>query len=189
MSPDALTGGFADAPREGARAFRAVLDALAHPGRIVALTGAQPPAPMSVAAGTMILVLCDPTTPLHLAGRHDTPDIRDWVTFHSGAPLVSAEKAAFALGDWEALQPIDRFAIGTPDYPDRSATLIVERPALVAEGARLTGPGIANRAALNLPPSEAFQANRALFPQGIDFFLTCGDRLAGLPRTTRVEAA
>ena len=32
-----------------------------------------------------------------------------------------------------------------------------------------------------------FRANAALFPLGLDFFLTAGNRLAGVPRTTRVE--
>ena len=37
--------------------------------------------------------------------------------------------------------------------------------------------------------SEAFRANRALFPLGFDTLFTCGDRLAGLPRSTIVEGA
>ncbi|MFN7596068.1 MAG: phosphonate C-P lyase system protein PhnH, partial [Cereibacter sp.] len=32
-----------------------------------------------------------------------------------------------------------------------------------------------------------FRANHALFPLGFDAFLTCGSRVAGLPRSTRVE--
>jgi alpha-D-ribose 1-methylphosphonate 5-triphosphate synthase subunit PhnH len=80
-----------------------------------------------------------------------------------------------------------RFAIGTAEYPDRSATLIVEMPELVAEGARLTGPGIETEAHLSLPEIAAFQANRARFPLGFDCFFTCGERVAGLPRSTRVQ--
>ncbi|MEZ5722454.1 MAG: phosphonate C-P lyase system protein PhnH [Paracoccaceae bacterium] len=93
----------------------------------------------------------------------------------------------FALGRWEALAPLDRFAIGTPDYPDRSATLIVETDALVAVGARLSGPGIETDARLGLPEVAAFRSNRALFPLGLDFYLTAGDRVAGVPRTSVVE--
>jgi alpha-D-ribose 1-methylphosphonate 5-triphosphate synthase subunit PhnH len=58
---------------------------------------------------------------------------------------------------------------------------------LVAEGARLTGPGIETEARLSLPEVAAFQANRARFPLGFDCFFTCGDRVAGLPRSTRVQ--
>ncbi len=113
----------------------------------------------------------------------------------SGSPSTAARPSCrrprrlFALGSWPALAPLDRFAIGTPAYPDRSATLIVEVAALAPEGARLSGPGIRDQARLNLPEVAAFRANRALFPQGVDLFLTCGTRLAALPRSTVVEAA
>ncbi|MGL6208743.1 MAG: phosphonate C-P lyase system protein PhnH, partial [Paracoccaceae bacterium] len=118
----------------------------------------------------------------------DCAVVRDWITFHCGAPLVGAAEAMFAVGDWAGLRPVERFSIGRADYPDRAATLIVEMPVLVASGPRLTGPGIAEAAHLSLPDVAAFQDNRALFPLGFDAFLTCGDLLAGLPRSTRVEA-
>ena len=114
------------------------------PGPSGTITGAQPPAPLSVAAGVLILTLCDGTTPLHLGPSLDHAVLRDWVTFHTGAPLVAAEQARFAVGTWADLMPVDRFAIGLPDYPDRSATLIVEMPDLSQTGPRLTGPGIAD---------------------------------------------
>lgn len=187
MLTQSLTGGFTDAPVESARAFRAILEAMARPGTIHHVAGATPPAPLSPAAGVALLTLTDPTTPLHLAGAADCAELRDWVAFHVGAPLVAAEDAVFAVGTWADLQPVDRFAIGQPDYPDRSATLIVETDRLDAEGPRLTGPGIRDAARLSLPETEAFRANRALFPLGWDCILTCGDRLAALPRSTRVE--
>jgi alpha-D-ribose 1-methylphosphonate 5-triphosphate synthase subunit PhnH len=186
--PDALSGGFADAPVQSARAFREVLEALARPGTIRRVEGASPPAPLSVAAGVALLVLTDPTTRLHLAGAADTPAVRDWVAFHIGAPLAPADTADFAVGTWDSLQPVTRFRIGQPDYPDRSATLIVEMDRLVNHGPALTGPGIALATWLNLPETAAFRANRALFPLGFDCLFTAGDRIAGLPRSTRVEA-
>jgi alpha-D-ribose 1-methylphosphonate 5-triphosphate synthase subunit PhnH len=184
---DPLSGGFADASVASARAFRAVLDALARPGRIARLEGARPPAPLSPAAGVLLLTLADATTPVHLAPSHDAADLRGWLAFHCGCPLVEAPKAVFALGDWAALLPTDRFAAGTPDYPDRSATLIVEVAALEPPNARLTGPGICGAALLRLPDPDLFRANRSRYPLGFDSFLTCGDRIAGLPRSTRVE--
>ena len=187
MIADTLSGGFTNAPVQSARAFREILEALARPGTIRTVAGAIPPAPLSIAAGVALLTLTDPTTPLHLAGAANTPPVRDWVTFHIGAPLVAAEDAAFALGTWEALQPVARFRIGQPDYPDRAATLIVELERLVNHGPALTGPGVALATWLSLPETAAFRANRALFPLGFDCLFTCGDRLAGLPRSTRVE--
>jgi alpha-D-ribose 1-methylphosphonate 5-triphosphate synthase subunit PhnH len=188
MMADALSGGFAAPPVQSAHAFRAVLEAMARPGTIQRVDGARPPAPLSVAAGVVLLTLCDGTTPLHLAGGADCPAVRDWIAFHIGAPLVAADRAMFALGLWDALQPVSRFAVGLPDYPDRSATLIVEIDRLTTHGPTLTGPGIETAAWLNLPETAAFRANRALFPLGFDTIFTAGDCLAGLPRSTRVEA-
>lgn len=182
-----LDGGFADPARDGARAFRAALQAMARPGRVETVVGVAPPAPVSPAAGALILTLCDTTTPLFLAPSHDAAALRGWITFHTGAPFVAPEHAMFALGAWGALQPVARFAAGTAEYPDRSATLIVEVDALEHEGPILTGPGIQTAAALSLPEVAAFQANRRRFPLGFDTYFTCGDRLAGLPRSTRVE--
>jgi len=186
--PDALAGGFAEGPIDSARAFRALLEAMARPGTIHRVSGAMPPAPLSVAAGVTVLALCDGTTPLHLAGAADTEAVRAWIAFHVGAPPAPAREAAFALGRWDDLQPVDRFRIGQPDYPDRSATLIVETDRLANDGPALCGPGIRSATRLSLPETGAFRANRALFPLGFDTILTCGDRLACLPRSTRLEA-
>ena len=187
MLDDALSGDFADAPREAARAFRAVLDAMARPGKIVDILGGAAPAPMSPAAAPLMLTLCDAETPLYLAPGYDGEAISQWIAFHIGAPIVDRENAMFALGSWAALTPQTGFVIGTPEYPDRSATLIVEVDALTTEGARLTGPGIETEARLSLPEPGFFARNAALFPLGVDCLFTCGGRLAALPRSTRVE--
>ena len=55
-----------------------------------------------------------------------------------------------------------------------------------AEGTRLSGPGIRDSAALSLPELDMFVRNNALFPLGLDFYFTCGDRVAALPRSTRI---
>ena len=189
MQSQSLAGGFSDPPVMAARAFRAAMEAMARPGTIHAIGGAEAPAPLSAAAATLILTLCDGSTPLHLAPGHDGAEIRDWVTFHTGAPLVARSEARFALGRWEALAPLSDYPVGTADFPDRSATLIVEGDGLVAAGARLTGPGIREAAYLALPEIGAFQRNAARFPLGLDFFFTAGAQVAALPRSTRVEVA
>lgn len=187
MSETVLTGGFADPAAEAARAFRAVLEAMARPGTIHTAVGARPPAPVSPAAAAVLLTLCDTETGLCLRGAADCGPVRDWVRFHTGAPLVDAGEADFVLGDWAALAPLGAYRIGTPDYPDRSATLIVEMPELRAEGTGLSGPGIKERAALTLPDPEALRANAAQYPLGFDCLFTCGERIAALPRSTKVE--
>lgn len=182
-----LRPGFADPAIEAAQAFRAIMRAMARPGTIEAVAGVVPPPPLSAAAGAVLLTLCDAETPLYLAGNADCEGVRAWVTFHTGAPLCAPADCRFAVGAWEALIPISAYPGGTAEYPDRSATLIVEMPDLLARGTALRGPGILTQAHLSLPETEAFSANAALFPRGLDFLLTSRDRVAGLPRTTRVE--
>ncbi|MDT8344946.1 MAG: phosphonate C-P lyase system protein PhnH [Thermohalobaculum sp.] len=187
MQTAALDGGFGDAPRDASHAFRALMNAMARPGRIERLAGARPPAPLSVAAGTLLLTLCDQDTPLCLTGRVDCDDVRVWVAFHTGAPLAGPADCAFAIGRWEDLAPLSAYPCGTPDYPDRSATLVIETDALAPQGAVLSGPGIRTTAALALPDKAAFQANHARFPLGLDAFFTCGAQVAALPRSTTVS--
>ncbi|UWR07920.1 phosphonate C-P lyase system protein PhnH [Ruegeria sp. B32] len=188
MTPQTrFSGGFTDVPVQAAHAFRAAMTVMARPGEKRQLVGATPPDGLSVAAGTLLLTLCDPDTSVHLAGGADNPAIRQWLTFHTGAPLVPAAQADFAVGCWQDLVPLDQYRIGTPEYPDRSATLIVECDALDLSGAVLRGPGIRDTARLAVPDVAALQANSAMYPLGCDFFFTCGDMVAALPRSTRIQ--
>ena len=183
-----FSGGFQNAPIEAAHAFRAAMTVMARPGEIRRMIGTHPPAPLSVVAGTLLLTLCDPDTSVFLAGEVDTDVVRQWLTFHTGAPLVTADQADFAIGTWQALMPLGQFRIGTPEYPDRSATLIVECDDLNQAGAMLTGPGIKGVARLSLPDIPTLRANAALYPLGCDFFFSCGDKVAALPRSTQIKA-
>ena len=187
MQAHSLTGGFANPAFESAHAFRNVMEAMARPGTVHTISGAEPPAPLSKAAGSVLLTLCDMDTPVYLAGGADTDAVREWLAFHTGAPLVGPARSMLAVGSWDALVPLSSYPIGTAQYPDRSATLIIECEALDASGATLKGPGIKDRAALSLPEVQAFQENHRLFPLGLDFILTCGDQLAALPRSTEVS--
>ncbi|ETD89296.1 phosphonate C-P lyase system protein PhnH [Rhodobacter capsulatus] len=187
MDPQTLSGGFADPARDAAHAFRACLQAMARPGRVQRITGALPPAPLSPAAGALLLTLVDDTTPLFLAPGLDTQALRGWIAFHCAAPISAPEEAVFALGVWADL-PLDRFRPGTPDYPDRSVTLIVEMAALTPPNARLRGPGIATHQDAALPAIAPFIANRTRYPLGFDCYFCAGADLSALPRSTRVEA-
>lgn len=186
VTAQVLQGGFSDPARQSSVAFRAAMIAMARPGEIKAIKGAEAPGPISQSAATLLLTLCDRETPLHLAGAHDDAALRDWINFHIGAPLVPAAEAMFVLGFWDALA-FDVLQIGTAEYPDRSATVIVEMEGLANQGARLTGPGIKESNALSLPDLAVFQNNHALFPLGLDFYFCAGDQLAALPRSTKVE--
>lgn len=188
-----------DDPVAGAQAaFRCVLAALAEPGAAQAMPAAvDGPAPMTPAMTALCLALLDHETPVWLDAAMATPAVRAFLRFHCGCAVVDApSSAAFALiaGVPDAAA-LDRFCAGTPAYPDRSTTLLWQVPALNGGPARmLAGPGIRTRqpfSVAGLPDDfpAAWQDNAARFPLGADIVFCCGDRLLGLPRTTRLEDA
>lgn len=190
-----LTAGFADSAHDSQRVFRAVLDAFAHPGRIVAMpVEVEAPTALNAAATAFVLTLVDRDTPLWLAPCFDSPDLHSFVRFHTGAAIAHrAEDAAFAVvpGDREPM--FDGFAIGTDPYPDRSATLVVQVPALRGGPQRtLRGPGIdgtARASIAGLAPAfwRDWAANHALFPCGVDVVFAAGAEMLALPRSIAVE--
>ena len=192
---DAPLPGLTDPVADAQRIFRRVLDALAHPGRVVTLDAPAelPAGPFGRAAIGTALALLDFETAIWLdeAAGVVGPHLR----FHCNCPLAaSSDQAAFALiGDPATLPPLDSFALGSDSYPDRSATLVIEIKALDETGAlHLSGPGIQDEVRLGVTGLRTgFWPERAglapLFPCGLDLILTCGDRLAAIPRTTRVE--
>jgi alpha-D-ribose 1-methylphosphonate 5-triphosphate synthase subunit PhnH len=190
-----LAAGFADTPHDSQHVFRAVLDAFAHPGRIVGIPVAiETPGVLSVAATAFVLTLVDRETPLWLASELDCEEVRDHVRFHTGARIVTdTSAAAFALVT-PARQPmLDGFAIGTDPYPDRSATLVIEVSSLRGGPSRtLRGPGIDGSATAGIAGvADSFwaewAANRALFPCGVDVVFAAGSELLALPRSIAVQ--
>lgn len=185
--------GFADPVPDAQSCFRAVLEAMSRPGRIVTSgAGLRAPAPLMPAAAAVLLTLADADTPLwHDAGD----DAARWIAFHCSAPvarMTGGAAIALATGSLPALRG---FQPGTEEEPQRGATVIVQLDSLSdAAGWALTGPGIERLhrlSATGLPGDflPQWDANRALFPRGVDLILCCGERLAALPRTVRIEEA
>lgn len=211
---EALAPGFADPVHDTQTVFRTLLDALARPGTIGVIDTPLPAAASAIsaqsaqsqlqlqpqqhdraglAAFAALLALADYATPVWLAQPDDA--LAAALRFHADAPLAdTAHEAAFAyVHDAAALPPLDAFACGTPESPEQSATVFV-RVGSLTEGAPLTlrGPGIESTQTIAPAglPARFWQERAALaplFPCGIDFYFVCGDRLMGLPRTTRVE--
>jgi alpha-D-ribose 1-methylphosphonate 5-triphosphate synthase subunit PhnH len=188
--------GLADPVLDSQRIFRGVLDAMSHPGRIVAPAVADAAAgPLHPATEAVCLALVDFETPLWLDAAGRSADVIAHLRFHCGCPIVDEPAhARFAVVVDPARMPeLERFDPGTDEYPDRSATVIVQVGALSGgAGRRLTGPGIQSEVRLDAPglPEHfwaSLRANHDRFPRGVDVLLTAGGRLAALPRTTRVE--
>lgn len=193
---DGLLPGLADPVLESQAVFRAVLDAMSHPGTIVDLAMTlSPPPPLDVATAAVALTLADYETALWLDDGAAGPAVADYLRFHCGCPLTRrCEEALFAIvATPAAMPPLESFQAGSDDYPDRSTTLIIQLPALGGgEAWRLRGPGIQeiatfSPAGLPSPFRSWVRENHALFPRGVDLILTSGSSLAALPRSTRWE--
>ncbi len=173
-------------------AFRALMSAWRGPAEIRTPGAVDAPAPMAPAAAALIKSLADYEAPVWLDSTFaKAPAIADWIRFHTGARIVAAPRdAAFALIAG-AIPDFAQFAQGSAEYPDRSATLIVQIERFSGRSFLIEGPGIeATRrfAAEPLPAdfSARMSANRELFPRGVDLVFAAGGQIAALPRSTRI---
>jgi alpha-D-ribose 1-methylphosphonate 5-triphosphate synthase subunit PhnH len=185
------------------RVFRALLEAMARPGRLQrlpadVLQGLQPPA-LQPATAALLLTLLDADTVLHLGGRLQQPALLRYLGFHAGTRHGAAEAADFVVlaaaeaeaGLWARLRE------GTDLVPQAGATLVLEVPAM-GEAAdapglalRLRGPGIRDTQRLVVQGLDrafwqARIAREAHFPRGIDLVLVAGACIAAVPRSTHV---
>jgi alpha-D-ribose 1-methylphosphonate 5-triphosphate synthase subunit PhnH len=199
MNAATLAGGLQDPVHDAQRIFRILLDAMCHPGRRFSLGGrfagldglaAAVPAPLAAA----LLSLADFETPVWLEAAF-AADLGPLLRFHAGTPLAAEPRqAAFAVARANAVPPLDAFAWGSPEYPDRSTTLLIVVEALSGgEPHLVSGPGIAAPFAFaprGLPPAFWQQRRdmQAEFPLGVDCLLFDRDGVAALPRTTVASA-
>jgi alpha-D-ribose 1-methylphosphonate 5-triphosphate synthase subunit PhnH len=191
-----LPPGFVDKVLSAQSTFRSVMDAMARPGsvqRIVPMAGT--PDTMMRGTAAIALTLFDHDTPLWLDARmSESSDVVKWLKFHTGAPVIQDSSiASFALINDGALLPaLERFALGTSEYPDRSTTVIIQVESLDSgRSFELRGPGIDGVATLqaSIKPFDLFERlrfNETLFPRGIDVVLVADDAVVAIPRTTRV---
>ena len=189
-------GGFSDPVLASQIVFRALMDAMARPGSVHALPEVTvPPAPLTASASALIAMLADADTPVWLdPALTRTSQARDWIVFHTGAPITEHQsEAAFAVvAAPQNLSALNGFSLGTQEFPDRSTSVILQVSTL-SDGAPLVleGPGIKDRASLAPAPmphhfAEQWMANRAAFPRGIDLILAGPGCVAAMPRSTRL---
>lgn len=195
------TPGFADPTRDAQRAFRAVLDALAHPTRGYPLSGpAEPPAALGRGLAAAALTLLDEDCTVWLGGALGRDaETAAWLAFHTGARRTDEPgTAGFIVTSPDALPPLSSLALGTDEAPHLSATVVLDVRASASSGggpARFAarGPGIDDVATLTAPWAQAdfadaWRQNTGLFPRGVDLLLVDCDRVTALPRTTRLTA-
>lgn len=195
VSMSAPAAAFGNPVQHSQQVFRALLDAMANPGRRVDTGGdVGHPHGLAPSLAAALLTLCDFETPVLIGQGFDVQAIGDWLRFHTGAPAVAEHgRAAIALLDASHLPPLDDFALGSDEAPERGATLLIQVPSLDGPAAlRWSGPGIKSETAMplfGLP--ERFWRQRLLlgsaFPRGLDIYLGHDQALVGLPRSTTIS--
>jgi len=189
------TAGFSDPGHDSQRVFRDVMMALARPASVRTLAAdVDPPSPLTRELAGVALALADHDAPVWLDDRlAAAPEVRDFLTFHTGAAIVDAPgAAAFALVcDPDGVPDFETLAQGSDDYPDRSTTLVVAVDGLEAgNGLRVAGPGVRAEARLAVTPplpwiADILASNHTQFPRGLDVILVAPGTIAGLPRSLR----
>jgi alpha-D-ribose 1-methylphosphonate 5-triphosphate synthase subunit PhnH len=195
MIPLAPAAGFDDPVQQSQQAFRALLDAMARPGRVATVeTEVGHPDNLSPALAAALLTLADLDTPVWLGPGFETDVVRSWLRFHSGAPLAAQpDQAAFALLDAARMPALETFSFGTDEAPERGATLLIQVPVLNGPAAMSwRGPGIKESIAMPFCGLDrtVWQQRTALsleFPRGVDLYLGCGRDLVALPRSTAIS--
>ncbi len=199
---DALPApGFADPTRDAQRAFRAVLDALAHPTRSFPLAGpADPPAALGPGLAAVALTLLDEDCAVWLGGAlAGDAEVAAWLAFHTGARRANAA----GRGRLRHRRPERAAAARVPGARHRRGAAPVRhgrarRPRLrTGHGCRLHRAGTRHRRHRRRSPPRGpptasptrGAATRRLFPRGVDLLLVDDDTVAALPRTTRLTAA
>jgi len=153
-----------------------------------------PPAPLNLASAVVCLTLLDFETTLWTDLKSHAKGT-GWLRFHCGCSVVmDPSEAVFALITRSDTMPIlNKFKTGSDESPESSTTLIIQAAGLSStDGIRLTGPGIETFSTLKVEGlTKRFWQDRQsqfdMFPLGVDIIFTCENRLAALPRTSRVE--
>lgn len=187
--------------------FRAALEALSLPGRLVeAAHDACVPGTGHSSAAAMLLSLMDSTSRLWLSPSRARDGTAAWLRFHTGCRLVDGvAQADFAWATLDEMPPLAALAQGSDERPEGSATCLVDATTVAIGLANaadksacfsLRGPGIRDTVRLRIGGLEgesaaafagAWAANHAAFPKGVDVFIATPRHLVGLPRTTRIE--
>jgi len=171
--------GFVDPTRDAQRAFRAVLDALAHPTRSYPVAGpGEPPAALGRGLAAVALTLLDEDCAVWLGGALGRDaEVAAWLAFHTGARRVDNPGTAdFVIAGPDALPPLASLALGTDEAPHLSATVVLDvrgyaNPAADPATSAATDPatGVATAAAAS--PAAGLAAGAARFTMrgpGID---------------------
>lgn len=160
-------------------AFDALLWALSRPGIVRHL-----PAP---GEAPVIETLIDRECSVYCADPLLMPQI-----LRTGAQIAELDQADHVFfGTLNSADQLTGLMIGSDLYPDDGATVVIRVRLNDGPALRLTGPGVdgAVQAQVAGLPDGFWQARQRMtrYPMGFDLFLLDGDRVLGVPRSTKVE--
>ena len=174
------------------KTFTALMWALAHPGEPQLLE----PKPGDV---TGLETIAEALLDLETGFCTTDPALEDAIRRTGAYPAPSHEaEYLFHLEVTPAVvMQLERVRIGTPLYPDDSASIIIACAQDAGINLRLTGPGVFGQRHIRAQgvPVEFWRARerRIRFPLGFDVFLVsrvaAGVQVTGIPRSTRVEVS
>ena len=203
LSLQDMAPGFADSTAQSQVVFRCALDALARPGTPVSIPAASLVSPTPgthAAAASVLLALLDQDCALWLSPTLAHGPAAAWLRFHTGCLIEQdCSKADFV---WAAsiaeLPPLHQLKQGSAEYPDQSATCVVDVTAWraaapsEADAVSLRGPGVRDVFTLAMDGMDAsfVQQHHAMqehAPCGVDIFCCAGDVVLGFPRSVRLR--
>ena len=164
--------------------FSALLSALSYPGREQRL-------PQGGQKGFLAIA----ETLIDLETSYYTPDTQlDLQLARLGAhaqPPALARYQFYPYLDPTILEELQTASVGSYSSPDEAATLVVGCAFTAGTWLELAGPGIQLKTSVLVDgiPAEfwTLRAEKCRYPLGWDIFLVSGNRVIGLPRTTRLE--
>jgi alpha-D-ribose 1-methylphosphonate 5-triphosphate synthase subunit PhnH len=185
-----------DDPAVGShQAFRAILDAMEHPGRLVTIREyPQAPAVFNSASAATCLTLLDYETPVWTDIDWRNPAI-GWLQSGCGSSVVTepcVAKFAFITKP-AAMPPLENFRVGRRDYCEKTTTIVVQvediYPVADNQNSNISGGKTSRLELKGVTDIFWYQWRQLSFlhPMGIDIFFTCDDVLAALPKMTRIE--
>jgi alpha-D-ribose 1-methylphosphonate 5-triphosphate synthase subunit PhnH len=182
--------------------FRILLDAFAHPGKVVKISNLKiaPPSNISKASAGVLFTLLDHEVGFAVSTSNEKQkeEIEEYFIINTGSRLKSLESADFILM-LGALTKLEKIKKGSLDYPDQGATIVYSveeigegNPEGDSVSLTLAGPGINGKRYLALKGLKKQEVIKIMevnkeFPLGVDFVFTDKeDRLFALPRSTKI---
>ncbi len=191
----AFSSGYESRAVEASHDFRVLMNALSRPGT-------RQPVPHNTEkveglnAGSVVaaLTLCDHETTVFLEESDANDKVHDFLTFRCGCTIITdvADADFLFFASFPPPSVLDTLKTGSSQYPDRSATAIIQVDTIEQTGSlNFQGPGILDRHLLGISAIGSdfidwWAGNNQRFPLGIDAFLTTDDAIVGLPRTVKI---